>query len=530
MRKILALAAISPLYILMMVLLSGILLAFTQIDWEIWQHLAQYLLGDALLNSLAVTMLVCLIVLGIALPAAWLTSNFDFFGSKFFSWALILPLTIPPYVMSLVHIDMLDYSGFVQSFLRHKLGLEGELWHARSRWGLSITLAFSLFPYVYLFSKAGFATLGRNMFEAARSMQLTNIQTFFKLALPMAKPWWMAGLVLVSMEVLADFGAFSAFNISNLATLIYKLWFSLFDLNAALQLAFFSVLIGFLLMAIQTWFLRKKRYYSNVRESIERLKIKGLPGFIASLFLGMIFLICFILPMIWLCYWGINTKLFALSSYWPEVLNSITLAFFTALLCLLLAVLMSLIHRFYKFRSIQAILQLSTIGYAIPSIVIAAGLYLPFIYVSNGLSNITGFNEAGQGTVIVVIFLLAVKLVNVSYNATSSSLSRVDVEYENVAATFGLSKFKTSYKIYLPLMNKGLIVAFLLVFIDVLKELPITLVSRPLAWDSLAVKVYELTSAGMFKEAAAPSLFIVLAGIVVTIISIKLLDGEVNAK
>lgn len=507
---------------LVLVPLSVIFFSWRQPATEIWRHLADTLLVDLLINTFWLVTGVSLgtMILGVSL--AWLTAVCDFPGRKLFSWALLLPLAVPTYVLAFVSLGLLDFSGPVQSALRAWFG--GSSWFpdVRSTPGVVTIMTLALYPYVYLLSRNAFSTQGKRMLEAAESLGCSPWQGFFQVVLPMARPWIAGGVLLVIMEALADFGAVAIFNYDTFTTAIYKAWFGFFSLAAAAQLASGLVLIVFGIIAGEQWLRRRQRFTAaRLSASSERLQLRGAARWGAFAYAFGVLTIAFLVPLLQLTAWTLKSFHREFDSrYLDLLLRSLGLALSAALLVTLIALVLAYAKRRHPDALTGALVRTANLGYALPGTVLAVGIVIPIAAIDNTLiawgKSWFGL-ELGlllQGTLAIMLIAYLVRFMAAGFKPIDGAMHRVTPSIDEAARLLGLRGVKLLARIHLPMLRGGVLTAATLVFVDVMKEMPITLMTRPFGWDTFAVKIFELTSEGEWERAALPALTILLAGLI----------------
>lgn len=510
--------SVLPFALLIIVPLGVILSGFLSPQPQAWDHLLRYELARVLSNTFVLMAGVALGVLLLGIGLAWLTAVCDFPGRRFFSWALMLPMAIPAYVLAFVHVALLDYSGPVQSTLRLWWG--GPVWFPsiRSTWGVVLVMTLALYPYVYLLSRQAFLTQGQRMLEAAQTLGMGHRRAFWKVALPMSRPWWVAGLTLVLMETLADFGTVSIFNFDTFTTAIYKAWFALFNLPLASQL---SSLLLMLVMGL-VWAercARGRRAYAGRLGAGERIVLRGAARWVAAGSCSIILLMAFGVPFVQVLAWVTHVWREDLDArYASFVGHSILLAVLAATVVVLSAIWLAFVQRLHKDSVTRSLTALATGGYAVPGIVLAVGVYIPVAWLDNQMADLLarwGLQPAFLlgGSMAVMLIGLASRFLAVGFGPVDAGMRRITVHQENAARSLGLSPRETLARLHLPILRGSVFSAALLVFVDVLKEIPITLMTRPFGWDTLSVRIFEMTSEGMWERAALPALFIVLVGL-----------------
>lgn len=520
-----SLIALSVLIPVAMIFVSS-----TSFDNEIWLHLKQHILPELIGNTfkLSVGVLFLTGILGVSL--AFLTSLCDFPGRRFFSWSLLLPLSVPAYVMAFVYTGLFDFSGPVQTLFRSFFPVASAFFpEIRSTGGVILVMSLAFYPYVFMLASSAFATQGESTVEASKSLGIGGVKLFFKVILPMARPWIFAGLLLVLMETLADFGAVSIFNYDTFTTAIYKSWFGFFSIGTATRLS--TILVLFIVAVIAVEHLAKKnmRYYKNQGDkNRRRIKLHGSKAVLAVLYSALIFFLGFLIPVVQLTIWSVSvfSEEFNMS-YLGLIENSLLLAGSGALLTIVFAIVLSSSERMHQNKFSQLITKASVLGYALPGTVLAVGLVtvvastdkaLGFL---GGLGNLQLPDQILQGTVLIMVVGYMIRFMSVGFGSVSSSMNRITPSMDEAAKSMGTSRLKILSKIHLPLIKSGVVTGLILVFVEVMKEMPITLMTRPFGWDTLAVKIFELTSEGEWERAALPAVVLIAAGIIPVLLLTK---------
>lgn len=484
--------------------------SFTQLDPELWSHLLNYVLPqvlpDTLLLLLGVGLGVSLIGTGLAL----LVTLFEFPGRRFFAWALLLPLSMPAYVLATVFVGSLDYAGAAATWLR---GIGIRLPELRNGLGATLVLVAALYPYVYLVVRSSLASQGARLLEVARSLGLTPTQAVFRVALPLALPAVAGGTVLAAMETLSDFGAVAAFNYDTFTTAIYKAWFALFSISAALQLAgiLLMLVLGLLLLQVS---LTGTRRYTQSGPPPARIHLHGLAASAAGLSCLFVVLLAFGLPAMQLLAWSARHLADADLRLAQAGFDSVILGLMAAALTLLVATLLGYAARRAPTPLVRGASRVATLGYALPGALLAVGLFVPLAGFAAWISRTTGWNFALQGSLVLMLLAYGVRFTAVAHAPIVAGLGRIRASLDESARLLGVTGLAQLKRVHVPLLGPGLAAAAALVFVDVMKEMPITLMMRPFGWDTLAVRVFELTSEGEWRRAALPSLAIVVAGLV----------------
>ncbi len=486
-------------------------------------HLNEYVLPRVLFNTIVLVVSVTLLSTILGLAAAWCVSMYEFPGRRFFSWALLLPLAIPGYVMAFVMLGVFDFSGPVQSFLRNVFGSSAWFPNIRSGLGAVLALSLCLYPYVYLITRGAFAQQGKRALEVAQSLGHSPRRAIFSLALPLARPWIMAGMLLVMMETLADFGTVAIFNFDTFTTAIYHTWFGMGSLPSALRLAAWLMLFVIVVLLIESRG-RQQRYtsmgdaLSNSRESLSKPK-----SFLCTGFCGVLFGFAFLIPIVQLLIWFIEHIELAFSSRYLEFFsNTLLLASLGSVLIAILAVVVIALQHASRTRNKEKqisflskfLSRLMTMGYAVPGTVLAIGLFVPLVWLSKFLVTTFGVSQLLlAGGLFALLLGYAIRFFAVAFRPVDSQMQRLSSHFEEVSESLGVVGIEKWQQVILPLLRPGILTALALVFVDIMKEMPLTLMTRPFGWDTLAVQIFELTSEGEWSMAAVPAIAIVLVGL-----------------
>jgi iron(III) transport system permease protein len=509
--------------ILVLIPVGTVMLSFLSPAGEIWRHLVETTLSRLLLNSFWLALGVATSSAALGVSLAWFTAVYDFPGRKIFSWGLLLPLAFPAYVLAFVTLGLFDFTGPVQTSLRSWFGTE-MFWfpNVRSRMGVIIVMTLAFYPYVYLLARNAFLTQGKRSLEAAQSLGLNSTQGFFKVALPMARPWIASGVMLVLMETLADFGTVAVFNYDTFTTAIYKAWFSMFSLSAASQLASLLIIIIFVLIVIEQKFRSRIRYAETKQSSrMPPIILTGWKSWAVTGFASATLFFAFLLPITQLFIWATQTFAEEFNSrYLGFLWHSLILSVFSALFICAVSILMIYSVRRHPDIVPRIAVRIATIGYALPGVVLAVGIYVPLAWVDNWFSQMamqlfsieTGF--LFQGTFVVMLIAYMTRFMAVGYNPIDSAMQRVTLSIDEASMGLGVSGWSMLQKVHLPILKGGIFTAATLVFVDVMKEMPITLMTRPFGWDTLSVRIFEMTSEGEWEQAALPAVVLVLTGLI----------------
>lgn len=493
----------------------------------VWQHLAATVLWDYIANSLLLALGVGIGVLLIGTGTAWLVTMCRFPGSRWFEWGLLMPLAAPAYILAYVYTDLLDYYGPVQTGLRTFFGWESvrDYWfpEIRSLGGAIAMLVLVLYPYVYLLARVAFLEQSICTLEASRSLGCNPWRSFVKVALPLARPSIIAGLALALMEVLNDFGTVQFFGVSTFTTGIYRTWLGMGERVAAAQLAAFLMLFVLVLIALERFSRHQAKYYqcSNACPPLQCYTLNGWRSVLAISACFLPVFLGFLLPVGFLVQMTLTNLHKTLKpQFWEFASHSLILSALTAVLGVAIALIMAYGQRLQPSMSTNFAVRIASMGYAIPGSVIAVGVLIPVGQLDNAIDDFmrSTFNLSTglllSGTIAVLIFAYLVRFLAVSFNTVESSLGKIKPSLDDASRSLGHSPSSTLIKVHAPLMSGGLLTAAMLVFVDVMKELPATLVIRPFNFDTLAVQAYNYASDERLVEASAPALAIILAGLI----------------
>ena len=506
---------------------SNILVSGTS---DTWSHMASTVLPEFIRNTVILCVGVGLGVASIGIVAAWLTTMLDFPGRRFFEWALVLPLAVPAYVMAYVYTDFLQFVGPVQSALRDLFDWRaGDYWFPdiRSVQGAVAMFIFVLYPYVYLLARMAFLERAAGMLEAGRSLGLGPWRCFFQVSLPLARPALVAGTALALMETLADYGTVAYFSVQTFTTGIYRAWFSLGDRAAAAQLS--AVLLGFVILVLVLEHISRGRARFNNTSRQQgapmRQRLSGPLAWLATFACFMPLFFGFLLPGGLL----LNMAFFeGDAQFGPRFLtlarNSFVLASVAAVLAVAMALLLAYAARLSRSRLPQAANRIVGLGYAVPGSVIAVGVLIPVTRLDNAIA--TGWEawfgiNPGlilTGGIAALIYAYLTRFLAIALHTVDSGLGKITPSMDDASRILGYGQMATLRRVHMPMLRGSLLTAGLLVFVDVMKELPATLVMRPFNFDTLATQAHTLAADERLAEASTAAMTIVAVGLVPMIV------------
>jgi len=492
---------------------------------ENWEHLKQTVLPEYLQNSALLVLGVSIGTLLLGVSTAWLTSMCRFPGKRWFIWLLLLPLAIPAYIIAYTYTGMFDFAGPVQSQIREWTGWGyGDYYfpEIRSLGGAITMLSLVLYPYVYLLARAAFLEQSICVLEVSRTLGCGAWCSFYRVALPLARPAIVAGLSLALMETLADYGTVSYFGLGVFTTGIFRTWFGLGDSVAAAKMAALLLLFVFTLVIIERVSRKQARYHhtSNKYTRLPEYQLTGLNAWLAFFTCSIPVFFGFLLPAGQLSSWAILTYEEMVDDAFLELtLHTVLLGLSAALLSVMLALFLAYGRRMIPSRSVLASIRVAAIGYAIPGTVIAVGIIIPFAWLDNSIdafmreqfSISTGLFLSG--TLFAVMFAYMVRFLAVSLQTVESGLGKIKPSMDDASRSLGYRPRDTLFKVHFPLMKGSVLTALLIVFVDVMKELPATLILRPFNFNTLAVRAFELASDERLADSSTAALMIVLVGL-----------------
>jgi iron(III) transport system permease protein len=457
--------------------------------------------------------------------SAYLVSFYNFFGVNFFKYSLLLSFAIPPYIYGYTLSAFFENFGtayslisFISEDLANKVIPKiGPLI------GSIISLSLTLFGYVFILARSSFLNQSRNLLEVGKSLGFRGFDTLFKIILPTARPAIFIGLSLVAMETLSDFGTVSYFGISTFTTGIYNSWFIFDDLKTANFLSLFLLIFILFFFSLES-FSRKNLKFFNTPNSFSRKNKKtilnGSKGILAFSFCLLLFTISFLFPLFQMLYWAFsNSNLYDYKQLLQLNLNSIKLIILSSLIIICLSLFSNFGVRILRSKFLQFFSTLSISGYAIPGIVISISVISLFTYLDNFFN--LNFQGIFIGTIYGLIFGYCIRFYSISFNTIKTVYLKINTSIDDSAYLLGFNKFNILRKIHYPLLQKNFVFAFILISIEIIKELPITLILRPFNFDTFSTSAFNLASNDLIEAAATPSLFIILWSSLLIFLSIK---------
>lgn len=493
------------------------------VDLELWERLYDTRLKIILPNTFKLLISVGILTLFIGVTSAWIVSRYDFKGKKIWEWVLILPLAMPGYVLAYAYASIMAPGGLAQN-IWDSIFSELKMPSLYSFWGVSLILSLVNYPYVYLLTRASLLNQNVKYHEAARMLGVSKIKRLWSINIRMAYPAIIAGLALALMEVMADFGTVTLLRYPTFTEAIYRQMTARFDPKGAAALAFILVAITFLLLNLERYF-RGRRSFEQTKSSFrsqlpKKLNLQGTAAATAIIILIIGF--AFFIPALML----ISMALDAIanggidSRFIKFTINTLFVSAVGATAASILAIPAAYLHARRPNVLSKAVYYMSSLGYSLPGPVIAVGILLTVTALFNWL----------YGSILLLLMAYVVRFMPISLQSQDSSISMVSRSMEDAASTLGSSTWKTFKDILLPLIKRGILTGWVVVFVDCMKELPATMMLRPLAFDTLAVRVWVEASESLWEMAALPALLIVLVGLIPLIIIIKKIGDKNGIK
>ena len=446
--------------------------------------------------------------------SAYCVSFYDFPGVNFLKWALILSFAVPAYIYAYSLTAFFENYGTAFSILTYFFGpyeYNSYIPKVDGLFGSILSISFSLFGYVYVLSRASFYYQSQNLIDVGRNLGLSQKKTFLKIILPSARPAIVVGLSLVAMETLSDFGTVSFFSISTLTTAIYNAWIAFDDLASANQLSFILLLFILLLFFIENFSRKKAKYHSSLKGGFinkSKIKLSGKKSFYATFFCSMLFFCSFLFPVLQMLYWTFKfPKYLQDLSFWNLGFNTLLLVFLSCILMIIFSFVANYGNRVTKSKFLEALTTFSVSGYAIPGVILAVA----FITLVSYLDSLMFFNfkRIFIGSVLGLVIVYFIRFFALSSNGIKSGYLKINKSMDESAYLLGYSKFKTFTKVHVPYLRNSVFLISILVAIEIIKELPITLILRPFNFETFATTAYIYASQDLLEAAAAPSLFLI---------------------
>ena len=502
--------------------LSTIVGSWAYREPQLWSHLGSYVIPDAVFNSVSLLVGVSALSLVFGTSFAILTCFYQFPGRKIFHALLILPLSLPAYVTGFIFTGFFEFSGPFFSFLREQLDIFAWV-PIRSYPGLVFVMSASLYPYVYLMACQGFRSQGQQAMECGRMLGMKPRSLIFRLVIPLSFPWMTGGALIVAMECLSDFGTVSVFSYDTLTTAIYKSWFGFFSKAVAGQVS--TVLLVFVLLLIWLQGRNKTRQYTATSHEVkgfQRIKLTGIKALGTVVILILFLSLVFLLPVYQLASWSLQSSRF--NFLLPESLGAtLGIGLTGAGICLLVGFSLTISNRLLGYVGREAWwVRTALVGYSIPGNILAVGVFIPLAWLDQIFFwPVFKSDSLVLGSSIFALLTgLTIRFSGIGYSSFSGGMKRISGDLTDIGNVHGVGPGKMVFSVYAPMLNHAAVTGFILILVDIMKEMPLTLMLRPMGWDTLSIRIFELTSEGEWERAAWPALWLVFAGMVPLLILI----------
>ena len=494
-------------------------------------------LFEYIFNSVTILFFVVLLTLILGIFSAYFVSFYDFPLSNFFSWALILSFAVPGYIYAFSIIAFFENYGTAFSLLTFIFGENNYnpiIPKIDGLFGAILSISFSLFPYVYVLTRASFYYQSNNYIEVGKNLGLSTRETFSRIILPSARPAIIAGIALVSMECLSDFGTVSFFSVNTLTTGIYNSWLSFDDLNTANQISFILLIFIFLLFSIEVYSRKEARYHQPGRgfKSITKIKLTGKKSIIPIFICSLIFLLSFIFPVTQMIYWTIKFPKYIQDIDIIKInFNTLILVGIASTFIVIISLFINYGSRISKSKILAYLTIFSISGYAIPGVILAVAFITFFSNLSDFFSNYFNFiSIKGMfiGSIFGLVLAYFIRFFSLSFNGIKSSYEKINNSIDESAYLLGYSKFNTFFKIHVPHLSTNIILIVLLISLEVIKELPMTMILRPFNFETFATQAYIFASQDLLEAAALPSLFLIFWATILILLSSRYILSKKN--
>lgn len=521
------------------VILLPILFIFSSIFQEAnenWLHIRQYLLKNYVANTIILVVLTGIFTALLGVTLAWIIAAYDFPLKRFFRWGLLLPLSIPTFIAAYTYRTMLGYTGVVQSTLRNQFDyqINSEWLRVSGISGAVFIFTLFLFPYVYLITRAFLESQSTAYIENARLLGRKPLAVFYKVVLPLSRPAIVGGIILVIYEVLGDYGVTSYLGIHTISTAIFQTWFGMYDVNSAMRLAAWLMVIIVGIFFLERLLRQGRRYHlSSKSRPLVPVKLKGIAGIAAFVYCGIVFLLGFLIPFIQLLFWAKMTfvKVWD-STFITLVYQTVFVAVISTVMILVISVVVANVSRSHS--SFSFILsKIVTSGYSIPGPIIAIGVLAIFISLDHWLAPVYSALGLGEAPLILSLSLIMlivgyfIRFMATGFNAIEVGFEKTGNKYSEASRMLGVGMTKTFFKVDLPLIKGSLISGFILTFVEICKELPLALLLRPFNFETLATKTYQYANDEQIYEASISSLLIIVISIL-SVVIIQMIGKKVK--
>ncbi|MCT4776257.1 MULTISPECIES: iron ABC transporter permease [Exiguobacterium] len=503
-----------------------------------WQHIREYLLPTYVRNTLFIMLATGLLTTIIGTSLAWFVTVYDFPFRRFFKWALILPLAIPPYIGGYTYHGILNYTGVIQTTLRNEFGItvDQTYFNIMTIQGTVFIFTLFLYPYIYTITRAFLHNQSSSMIENARILGRGSWDIFFTVVIPISRVAIIGGVSLVLMEVLNDYGVVKYFGIQTFSTAIFSTWFGMKDTSSALKLAGTLMILVIAILTMER-LVRGRKQFSYATTKVKPLKPRQLTGwhrYAVFGYVATIFAVAFLIPFVQLVAWTVLTfeQVFT-AEFFRLVWNTVSVAFIATVIILVFALIIANYTRLFPSNMTRVISKVTTLGYSIPGAAIAIAVITLFLLLDEWVLNVALALDLGQTfvfrtTLIMLIFAYVIRFLAIGYNSIESGFEKVGKSFTEASRMLGWGTVQTFFRVDIPMIKGAIMSAFILVFIDIMKELPLTLFLQPFNFSTLATQAFKYVSDEKIHEAALASIVIVLMSGLLIFVFHKVLDKEAD--
>ena len=496
---------------------------------ENWDHIRQYTLNKYMINTVIIVFFTGLFTGLIGMSLAWLVTVFDFPMRGILKWGLMLPLTIPAYIGSYTYHGLLNYTGVIQTFLRNEMGFElsQKYFNIMHLPGVVFIFTIFLYPYVFTVTRVFLSRHTSSLIENARVLGHSPSKLFFSVILPLSRGALIGGTSLVAMEVLNDYGVVKYYGVPSFSTAIFKAWFAMGDVNAAIRLSAILMIFVFLILAFER-FIRGRRKYNMTttkQKIMPLIPLVGWKKFLASTYAIVVMCLGFVIPLMQLLHWTYlaHERLFS-KELFSLIGNTLFVSILSTVVIIIVALIVANHHRLSDSKLTKLHSSAVSLGYSIPGAVISVGVIILFVGLDRFLSpvyiDLFSLNKTLilSTSIFMLIFAYILRFLAIGYNNIDSGFNKIGLKYYEASRMLGRNSIKTFFEVDLPMIHPAIIGGFIMVFIDILKELPLTLILRPFNFDTLATKAFEYANDEMIHEAAIPSILIIFISLIMIIV------------
>ena len=503
-----------------------------------YQVLKDTFLLEYILNSLILLLSVLILTFLIGTGSAYLVSFFEFPFSNFFKWALILSFAVPPYIYAYSLTAFFENYGTAYTILKNLFGeanYNQNIPKFDGLFGVILSISFSLYAYVYILARASFLYQPQNLIDLGKNLGFSKFKTLYSIILPAARPAIVAGLSLVAMETLAEFGAVDFFSINTLTTGIYNSWIAFDDLAFANQLSFYLLLFIFALFILENLSRKKAKYHMNSRGGFkqkQKIKLSGRKSLMAFTFCFLVFFLSFLFPLSQMMYWTIKfpENLFDLQII-NLLINTLYLVVLSSLVLIIFALISNYGNRVNKDKTLNVLSTLSISGYAIPGVILAVAFITFIAWIDESVIKTYGFLSIKKvfiGSIFGLVIVYFIRFYSLAFNGIKSGYEKINISVDESSYLLGYSKRKTFMNIHIPFLRNSLLFVFILISLEIIRELPITLILRPFNFETFATTAYISASEDLLEAAAVPSLFLILIATSFIIVTSKYILRDQN--